>query len=295
MNNSTPDFLKLIREIPYRKLREITYLMGSQNIEHSQIPIQLKFQPFADRKKGIKDLLIEKMSKRDSIAKLNAIDHRSALGRYAERLVAVWFKLNPHYELLTHNLQLVIAKRTVGEIDFLIEEEKSKRAIHLEFALKFYLQTEDSPSPRFIGPKGRDSLNGKVEKLLDHQMRLSEVYKEQLPENLRNYDFRPRIMIKGVLFYPFKKGDSRDLWLRISDRDALSSMPENLEFTLLKHRRSWIFPFDPDLDSKRVGKHSLIDQLGKKDLSLPLMVAYSDHKQIYGRIMMVEDSWPERS
>ena len=91
------------------------------------------------------------------------------LGKHFEALVAFWLEASPHYRLRAHSVQLHSEKRTIGELDFLVEDVHRGRTLHIEVASKFYLAAEDGSAwPNWIGPSGRhDTLAGKMNKLVD--------------------------------------------------------------------------------------------------------------------------------
>ena len=61
------------------------------------------------------------------------------LGHLVEKIVSELIKLSSNYKVLYENIQVIDGKKTVGEIDFIIEELKTKALIHVELAYKFYL------------------------------------------------------------------------------------------------------------------------------------------------------------
>jgi len=90
------------------------------------------------------------------------------LGHLAEKVVSGLIKSSTNYKILFENIQIVKDKQTIGEIDFIIEEIKSKQLIHLELAYKFYLfdpTISSEPMHNWIGPNRNDSLKEKLEKL----------------------------------------------------------------------------------------------------------------------------------
>ena len=92
------------------------------------------------------------------------------LGHYAERLLAFWFHLAPHIELVAANLPLRDASgRTIGEFDFLIRLDGEP--LHVETASKFYLQLGEGPDS-LVGPSLRDAWLLKAGKL-QAQLQLS--------------------------------------------------------------------------------------------------------------------------
>ena len=97
------------------------------------------------------------------------------LGHLAEKIVSELIKSSANYKVLYENVQVVEGKKIVGEIDFIIEEIKTKALIHLELAYKFYLfdpNVSSEPINNWIGPNRNDSLKEKLEKLKRKQFPL---------------------------------------------------------------------------------------------------------------------------
>ncbi len=126
------------------------------------------------------------------------------LGLYFEGLVSFWLSfISPNYRLLAHNIQLFETlekgKHTLGEIDFIIQEIKTAKTIHLEVAVKFYLGTvplEDTY--HWFGTNTKDQLGRKLDHLKQLQTQLSKIHPELLDFNI---DER-HCLLKGRLFYP---------------------------------------------------------------------------------------------
>ena len=93
------------------------------------------------------------------------------LGKHFEALIACWLEASPHFKLHAHSVQLHEGGQTVGELDFLVEDLRHGRSLHLEVASKFYLAAEDhSGWDEWVGPSGRhDTLRVKMDKLV-HQL-----------------------------------------------------------------------------------------------------------------------------
>jgi hypothetical protein len=97
------------------------------------------------------------------------------LGHLAEKVVSELIKASANYKLLFENVQIIENKNTIGEIDFIIEEIKTKQIIHLELAYKFYLfdpSLSSQPINNWIGPNRNDSLIQKLGKLKTKQFPL---------------------------------------------------------------------------------------------------------------------------
>lgn len=89
------------------------------------------------------------------------------LGSYFEGLWAFAFTHHPDYELLTHNLPLRDASRTLGALDFVVQHLSSDTTEHWEIAVKFYLQVDGE---HWVGPGLRDRLDIKLARMRDHQL-----------------------------------------------------------------------------------------------------------------------------
>ena len=77
------------------------------------------------------------------------------LGHLAEKIVSELIKSSANYKVLYENIQIIDGKKTIGEIDFIIEELKTKALIHMELAYKFYLfdpSISSEPINNWIGP-----------------------------------------------------------------------------------------------------------------------------------------------
>jgi hypothetical protein len=97
------------------------------------------------------------------------------LGHLAEKIISELIKASTNYKVLYENIQVIEDKKTIGEIDFIIEDTNTKQVIHMELAYKFYLfDPSISPEPinNWIGPNRNDSLQEKLQKLKTTQFPL---------------------------------------------------------------------------------------------------------------------------
>ena len=97
------------------------------------------------------------------------------LGHLVEKIVSELIKSSTNYTIIAENIQIIEDKKTIGELDFIIENTFSKQLIHMELAYKFYLfdptlSTESINN--WIGPNRNDSLKEKLEKLKTKQFPL---------------------------------------------------------------------------------------------------------------------------
>lgn len=131
------------------------------------------------------------------------------LGGYYENLVSFIIN-NARYLLdIKRNIRVYNNKITLGEFDFI----GSSRAgdFHLECAIKYYLRTGAGTELKdFIGPGKKDRLDLKYERMLNHQLKLS-----QTPQGIQaclQEGLRPSIfimLIQGYLFHPFDEFGSQ--------------------------------------------------------------------------------------
>lgn len=128
------------------------------------------------------------------------------LGTYFESLLAFWLGWpgNPLYRLVAHGLPVRQRNRTIGELDFLVEDRGNGRLQHWEVAVKFYLGVAPGGDHRaWIGPGLRDRLDLKVERLLTHQLQLARGPEAgRLLEELGLPPPEPVCLLRGRLFYP---------------------------------------------------------------------------------------------
>lgn len=128
------------------------------------------------------------------------------LGAYFEALLGFWLSdpANACFQLLAHHLPVQEGKRTLGEFDFLVSNRHTGLVEHWEVAVRFYLGTATHENHEgWIGMDPRDRLDRKFQRLVSHQLPLS-----QSEAGLRLLDARGlsvgarRCVLKGRLFYP---------------------------------------------------------------------------------------------
>ena len=232
------------------------------------------------------------------------------LGRYAERLMAFYFGWTG--TLVAYGLQVrAAANDTVGEFDFLLREGAA--LIHYEFATKFYLFDAD-PSPQaaeyFVGPNLADTLDAKMDKILNRQLALGRHPAAQtcLPQPVD----RAQALIKGWLFYhgdpavaPASPGVSpahcRGFWCSLaefSDRGPAVGAAED-GFMVLP-RLAWLAPVQVDAPAlldhpsmqRQLQTHFAAQAM---PLMLAVMVREGQQAREVARGFIVPDDWRERA
>ena len=130
------------------------------------------------------------------------------LGHLAEKAVSVCIQASSNYKLLFENIQLKEDKQTVGELDFILQNQKTQELIHLELAYKFYLYDPDISEDalyNWIGPNRNDALHSKLEKLKTKQFPL--LYHSAAAETLEDLDIKTasqKLCLLASLFIPHR-------------------------------------------------------------------------------------------
>lgn len=130
------------------------------------------------------------------------------LGKLAECLFTDWVNCTPDLKIGVENLQIIEDKRTIGELDIILQNLLSGNYFHIELVTKFYLY-----NPKFdvdtieawIGPNRNDSLKNKVDKLQQKQLPL--LYHPATGKYLKTLRLSPeeiqqRVCFKAWLFVP---------------------------------------------------------------------------------------------
>jgi hypothetical protein len=125
------------------------------------------------------------------------------LGVRFEALLSFW--LNDHsnhwhdFELLAQYIQLKDAKRTIGEVDFIIENKATSEIEHWELSLKFYLGEGAMQPFEWRGLNDRDTFGRKIKHTVQRQFTVDQI---DLPLLGTKTIQKRRAIFKGRLFYP---------------------------------------------------------------------------------------------
>lgn len=129
------------------------------------------------------------------------------LGHLAERVVSKLIKASTNFNVVYENVQLVKDQRTIGEIDFILEEVETERLIHMELAYKFYLfdpSISSEPVQNWIGPNRKDSLIAKLDKLERKQFPLLHHHCAKLALSMVDtVNVSQALCLLASLFVPF--------------------------------------------------------------------------------------------
>jgi hypothetical protein len=110
----------------------------------------------------------------------NYYDGNPRLGFLYQELCRRLFDQHPHYRMIAEEVQLQQDKRTIGAIDFLLENTQENRVEHWEVAIKFYLLKQGI----WYGPNAKDRLDIKLSRMLEHQLTMTDTqtFQNAFPE-----------------------------------------------------------------------------------------------------------------
>ena len=135
------------------------------------------------------------------------------LGKQIERIFALLIDNSTNYSILKENVQVIENKVTVGEIDFIIQNNLTKQISHLEIVYKFYLYDPNQSTnelEKWIGPNRKDSFIEKFEKLKLKQFPL--LFKPQTKPYLDEYTIQnmaQKLCFMANLFVPLSMLDQQ--------------------------------------------------------------------------------------
>ena len=126
------------------------------------------------------------------------------LGYYFEHLVAFWLQQRLAGEFFASHVRVFEQKRVLGEFDFLFTQDDSYVLQHWETAVKFYLQfMHNDGEILWYGPNARDRLDIKLDRVFNHQLRLSDSPQGKALLQEKGFQtVQAQTFFKGYLFYP---------------------------------------------------------------------------------------------
>lgn len=128
----------------------------------------------------------------DFIAQLKS----TRLGLRFEYLLWFWLKDSTYhpFRLLGHSIQIIHAKQTLGELDFLLFNEESQQIEHWEVALKFYLAENNFNLNHWYGLNRTDTLHRKLTHFTQKQFQFDAVHQHDIQKRFA--------ILKGQLYLP---------------------------------------------------------------------------------------------
>lgn len=129
-------------------------------------------------------------------------NRKHTVGDYFERLVLLWLHLQSGYGNIQQHIRIYDGRRTVGEMDFLINDIEKRISLHLEVAVKYFLLAEKDDRPQFIGPNPNDTFEKKYQKLVQQQLALPQSPFAKVALVNHQKPIVSKGILKGYLFYP---------------------------------------------------------------------------------------------
>ncbi len=287
--------------------QEISWIQSSPPIlAHAASPYLLE-RPLPE--------LCQKLVPEDSwIKHLLQLGQQPLLGIHYERLWQHTLRQLQEVELLAHNLQIYADSKTLGEFDLIYRNRLTGHYIHRELAVKFYLglpdsKTAHSPWNQWIGPRLKDRLDRKMDRLLNHQILLKNTLEGQkVLEQLSIYKIRGEILLQGYLFYPvhgncpppiYSHPDHlKGFWISISQLgNWLDQQSPELQYIILP-KSKWLAPYYSVTDIDELHTRQRLNAYLTAKMALrssPILIAACDHcetryKESF-RFFVVSDYW----
>ena len=212
------------------------------------------------------------------------------LGHLYEDALSSLLVSSPDVELVEQNLQIrTDIHTTVGELDFLIRKSDGT-LVHLELATKFYLAVNTENGFAFPGPDARDNYDKKIERLISHQLTLTDKYRAHLPPAYKEEAIVVKQLIYGCLFDHINQTEQsspqfcnpacrRGIWLRHGEMADHFSTDD--EFHLIpKHLWPVSIKLLEDIPLERWQLHDPVERckmLRVKGNSIPLFVTPNEY------------------
>ncbi len=235
------------------------------------------------------------------------------LGSYFECLWQFFFQFAPNWRLLGHNIQVIENKVTLGELDILAQF-KDEPPLHLELAVKFYLQHPQhngQQCEQWLGPQSRDRLDLKLRKLQDKQFPF--IHNTNVIHTLKTQGIplpsQQALILKGYLFHHWQQ--SFQLPLAVNPQHLMGQwLHQSHVSQLLGQHDIWLFINKPQWlgniklasqDSQPLNRHQVSEQIQQHFTLSPrkhalMLVKLIKENGLYvetHRYLIVNDSWPE--
>lgn len=171
------------------------------------------------------------------------------LGHLAENVISECIRASNSHDLLFANIQLHEDKKTIGELDFILQNTETLEVTHVEMAYKFYLYDPNisgTTLTNWIGPNRNDTLHNKLEKLRSKQFPLlhhpaaADVLKE-----INVNTISQKLCLLASLFtpYQFKQSFSPAIKKAIcghyTNFETFQKLHHSSKYYYLPHKKDW--------------------------------------------------------
>lgn len=189
------------------QVRQLAFCLSSPNILQS-IPSELRFKQHTFQ---LHSQYTWAIHFKNYHARLLYLDqHPQELELFLQRLKStrlglrfemfIWFWLLDHayhpYQVLGHSIQKIVARQTIGELDFLLLNHENNQVEHWEVALKYYLAETDYTLPCWYGLNRSDQLIRKLNHFSQQQFQFDEALEQTIEQRF--------VVLKGQLYLPLQ-------------------------------------------------------------------------------------------
>jgi len=233
------------------------------------------------------------------------------MGKYFETLWYFWLLHNPRYQVVENNVQVIIDGETLGEIDFVLFDTKSRQTVHWELAVKFYLGAGPLHEMKsWYGPNRRDRLDIKVAHLSERQSLLSRDKRASHWLSTQGIHIEQcAVILKGRLYYPWnermvnvktenlarslapKECDGGHLYSYWLNKSLFNQVFTEQEEFLLLINRGWMEKIPTNIESDFLTKTAINETLSKNIIRLPLHLQLENPHDSWDRLFLVDDTW----
>ena len=187
--------------------------------------------------------------------KLLKLKKNTMLGKRAELFFKQQIEGSKDFKVLADGIQVFKDKRTVGELDFIIQHRKSLQVFHTELTYKFYAYDPNIATTaieKWIGPNRKDTLVQKLDKLNTRQFPL--LHTKETQQRLEKLGLpldgiAQRLVFKAQLFVPentlltlfpaCNKNAIRGNYMRL---EALTNTISSNSRFFLPKKQDWMLP-----------------------------------------------------
>ena len=232
------------------------------------------------------------------------------LGTYYEALWEFYLSHHPDCDLIAKNIQINDNSKktnpTIGEMDFIYWHKSLKLYVHLEVAIKFYLevspQIENQPYSKWIGPKCNDRLDLKFNKLMDHQTQLTQLKctQQRIKPLIDAATIISRAVLQGRLFVEFIDvlTLNEDYWFNVQNFEKwFTSVQAHYQISFLD-KPHW-FNLDDTYENgdsqKKVNLtlSNVLNRVNEQTFALPFILKNKNKADIPNRMIFIApDQWP---
>jgi hypothetical protein len=235
------------------------------------------------------------------------------LGERFEVFVRLAFELHPDYRVLAHNFPIRDSESTLGELDLLVAD-RNDRITHLELACKFYLQVICDHRTVWLGPGLKDRLDVKLDKLLNHQLLLSNIEACRVELQQRGwFPLTSKSLLKGRQFYALSEEEGRNADFAWGTAQQIRRCYGHKPWQWLRlDKEQWLAPVGyvaEEYSQQEPKKNSLaprtkvatncktsdLNAILKESIQWPVQLAALSHRVEVKRLFWVPDDWYDRA